>query len=70
MVFTVTEFSDTFQCFDVLSISIGDVFPPVDKGSVFDFIEKVFDKSGKTVLIKRAFKGIFDDLLCLLFIHI
>ena len=61
---------DTFQCFYVLHIGVGNVFPPVNKGRrVVNTVKKVFNKSGKNTFIKRGFKGVLDDRLCLLFIH-
>ena len=34
-----------------------------------NFVQKVFNKHGKARLIKRLFKGFFNEVLCLMFIH-
>jgi len=52
VVLPIAGFTDMLPYLDILFIDIGDVIPPVGEWSIFNFIEKVSDKSGKTALVK------------------
>ncbi len=67
--FAVAEFADAFQHADIGLVCVRNELSLVGERRVGDAVAEIPQKQGEVRLVERLFKGRFNQMLGLLFVH-